>query len=248
MFSHSFKIIGECECYIFRKNMTKITTIKDKSVDEIISAPCGICKRNNRQKVLSDIELSGVEETEDTFIYGWKDQYQIIQCQGCESTIFRKTPENSEDMDYCQGSDCWDADYKLFEDYYPNTEHSRSLIADYYILPDNLQRIYKETIVALNNNSPVLTAIGIRAIIETICKDKNTSGRDLNSRIDDLVVQGVLTTEGSTILHKLRGLGNEAAHEVKPHSNVQLGLAFDVIEHLLQGVYILPHHAKLTFD
>ncbi|MGP5505736.1 hypothetical protein, partial [Psychrobacter celer] len=121
--------------------MTKITTVKDKSVDEIISAPCGICKRNNRQKVLSDIELSGVEETEATFIYGWNDQYQIIQCQGCESIIFRKTHTNSEDMDYCQGSDGWDADYKLFEDYYPNPEHSRSLIADYYILPDNLQRI-----------------------------------------------------------------------------------------------------------
>lgn len=227
--------------------MTKIKTEKDKNIGEIINAFCGTCKRNTRQKILSDIEVSGLEETEDTFIYGWNDQHQIIQCQGCESILFRKTHMNSEDMDHFQGSDGWEAEYMLFEDYYPRSELNRTSIGDYHILPDNLQRIYKEAITALNNNSPVLTAIGIRAIIETVCKDKNTSGRDLYSRINDLVVQGVLTKDGSDILHKLRGLGNEAAHEVKPHSNAQLGLAFDVIEHLLQGVYILPHHAKLEF-
>lgn len=230
------------------KKMTNITIEKDKNIGEILNAPCGTCKRNTRQKILSDIEVSGLEETEDTFIYGWNDQNQIIQCQGCESILFRKTHMNSDDMEGYQSSDGWDMSHKLFEDYYPNPERNRTSIEDDYILPNNLQRIYKETIAALNNNSPVLAAIGIRAIIETVCKDKNTSGKDLNTRINDLVVQGVLTKDGSAILHKLRSLGNEAAHEVKPHSNVQLGLAFDVIEHLLQGVYILPHHANSKFN
>ncbi|WP_305800612.1 hypothetical protein, partial [Thiolapillus sp.] len=39
---------------------------------------------------------------------------------------------------------------------------------------------------------------------------------------------------------ELRTLGNEAAHEVKPHNNATLTLALDVIDHLLKGVYILP--------
>jgi hypothetical protein len=58
---------------------------------------------------------------------------------------------------------------------------------------------------------------------------------------------GVLTQDGADILHKLRTLGNDAAHEVKPHSLQELGLAFDVVDHLLLGVYILPDHAKKTF-
>lgn len=66
-------------------------------------------------------------------------------------------------------------------------------------------------------------------------------------KIDYLVKQGVLTTEGATILHKIRTLGNNAAHEVKPHDYVELGLALDVIDHLLQGVYILPYHANSNF-
>lgn len=155
--------------------MTRIKTEKDKNIDEVISAPCGKCKFNTRQKVLSDIELCGVDETKDTFIYGWNNQYQIIQCQGCESIIFRQTHMNSEDREYSQESNGWDANYRLFEDYYLNPERSRISIVDDHILPDKLQRIYKETLAALNNNSPVLTAIGIRAIIETVCKDKNTS-------------------------------------------------------------------------
>ena len=154
---------------------------------------------------------------------------------------------NSEDMGYVKGEDGWEPEYLTREELYPNPEETRVSLSDDHLLPENLYRIYSETLGALNSGSPVLTGIGIRAIIETVCKDKKATGRDLYDRINDLVGQGVLTTEGAEILHKLRVLGNAAAHEVKPHSSTQLGLAFDVVEHLLQGVYILPHHAKQEF-
>lgn len=80
-----------------------------------------------------------------------------------------------------------------------------------------------------------------------VCKDKNAAGGDLFAKINSLVVLGVLTKDGANILHKLRTLGNNAAHEVKPHTPKELGLAFDVVDHLLLGVYILPEHAKQTF-
>lgn len=161
--------------------------------------------------------------------------------------MFRKTHMNSEDVEHYAGPDGWEAEYVTFEDYYPNPEKNRTGLSDDYLLPEKLQRIYNETLSALNGNNPVLTGIGLRAIIETVCKDQSATGRNLYSQINILVEQSVLTKEGAEILHKLRVLGNDAAHEVKPHSNVQLGLAFDVVEHLLQGVYILPYHAKMKF-
>jgi hypothetical protein len=93
----------------------------------------------------------------------------------------------------------------------------------------------------------VLCGIGIRAIIETVCKDKSATGGDLYTKINSLIPIGVLTQDGADILHKLRTLGNNAAHEVKPHTPKELGLAFDVVDHLLLGVYILPIQAKKTF-
>jgi hypothetical protein len=108
-------------------------------------------------------------------------------------------------------------------------------------------RIYEETIKAMNNDQAVLTGIGIRALIETVCRDKAAAGANLLKKIDSLVKLGVLSPEGAAILHKVRTLGNQAAHEVKPHKPEQLALAMDVVENTLQSVYILPHHAKNTF-
>ncbi|WP_293886038.1 DUF4145 domain-containing protein [Thiolapillus sp.] len=95
-------------------------------------------------------------------------------------------------------------------------------------------------IKSINCGQAVLTGMGIRAIVETVCKNKNANGKDLCEKINDLVIQGVLTKKDADILHKLRTLGNEAAHEVKPHNNATLALALDVIDHLIKGVYILP--------
>lgn len=227
--------------------MPKITIEKDKKLNEIIDCPCGECKRSTRHKVLTDIKLMGREEADDALHYGWDNEYQIIQCQGCETIMFRQTHMNSEDMEYRQGPGGVQSEYVTYEDYYPNPEKSRTGLSDDHLLPEKLKRIYNETLSALNANNSVLAGIGLRAIIETVCKDQSATGHKLYSQIDSLVVQSVLTKEGADILHKLRVLGNEAAHEVKPHSNVHLGLAFDVVDHLLQGVYILPYHAKSKF-
>jgi hypothetical protein len=38
-------------------------------------------------------------------------------------------------------------------------------------------------------------------------------------------------------------MGNDAAHEVKAHSEADLMTALDVVEYLLKGVYVLPRLA-----
>jgi hypothetical protein len=105
-------------------------------------------------------------------------------------------------------------------------------------------KIYKETHAALCSELPILAGIGIRAIIEAVCKDKKIKGRNLEEKIDALVAKGLTTPAGAKILHSLRFLGNDAAHEVKAHSTEELASALSVAEHLLQSVYILPGIAK----
>jgi hypothetical protein len=222
-----------------REKTAMITLKKDEKINQKIDVPCGICKRSTKHLILTDILLNGYEEPDG--FYGWNNEYQIIQCQGCETVSFRKTHENSDDM-VMTGPNDWEPAKQV--NLYPNHEECRLPLADIHLLPNNLERIYIETLNALNSELKVLAGIGIRAIIETVCKDKSATGTDLFLKVNNLVSQGVLTQDGAEILHKLRSLGNAAAHEVKPHSYVELGLAFDVVDHLLQGVYILPHHAK----
>jgi len=216
----------------------------NKSKDQEIELPCVKCTGKTTHKVLVSVDLRG-EETDGDWSIQWCDDYQIVQCGGCRSKSFRNVSSNSED--YIQISEHeWAHDE--YECLYPSRIEGRKTLEDeVHYLPSKVQRIYKETIQALSGNSPVLAGIGLRALIETICKEKNATGRNLLSKIDDLVAKQILTPAGSTILHKIRTLGNEAAHEVKPHSEKQLGLAMDVVEHILTDVYILPGKVESEF-
>jgi hypothetical protein len=78
---------------------------------------------------------------------------------------------------------------------------------DNHLLPASVQRIYDESIKAINKDQPVLTGIGIRVLVEVVATGSNLSGR-----INSLVSLGVLTPDGAAILHTIRTLGNDAAH------------------------------------
>jgi len=106
-------------------------------------------------------------------------------------------------------------------------------------LPDNVESIYRETHWALCSGSEILAGIGMRAIIEAVCRKKGARSGSLEKKIERLIDLGVLSKNDATVLHRLRDLGNKAAHEVKPLGTAKLGLAMDVVEHLLRQVYYL---------
>jgi hypothetical protein len=208
-----------------------------------INSLCRECQRETKHEIITDATLRGSDGPVGYSI-DWAIEHQIIRCLGCETISFRRTTGSDHDLVQI-GEDEWE--YQPLVEIYPNPREGRQPLTDSNLLPDKIQRIYEESLAALNETQPVLCGIGIRAIIETVCKDKNATGSDLYHKINSLVTLGVLTQDGADILHKLRTLGNDAAHEVKPHSIQELGLAFDVVDHLLLGVYILPEHAKKTF-
>jgi hypothetical protein len=219
----------------------KLLTSKEEG--KKLSSFCRDCHRETKHEIVTEAKLVGTE-TSGGHSMDWTDAYQVIRCLGCETISFRR--EAGTEYDYVQIDDNeWE--YQAEITVYPNPREGRQPVADVNLLPDKIQRIYEESLQALNDTQPVLCGVGIRAIIETVCKERNATGGDLFNKINSLVGLGVLTKDGAEILHKLRTLGNDAAHEVKHHSLQELGLAFDVVDHLLLGVYILPEHAKKTF-
>jgi len=184
--------------------------------------------------VRHSVEVNGEED----WGYNYWERYEIVHCQGCDSVSFRESRANSEDT--IDDEETGKSFPREAENLYPSRVAGRQELPDLHLLPRKVARIYSETHSALCNNQPVLTGVGIRALVETVCKEKTAAGRDLSQKIDDLVVKGILTTAGAKILHKMRVLGNKAAHDVDPHSEKTLNVAMGVIEHLLDDVYILP--------
>jgi Domain of unknown function (DUF4145) len=221
------------------------STIKyqiNKTEAEEYSLLCIKCSGKTAHKVISSLGVYGDEEHMGAFICGWTTENQIVQCLGCKSISFRIASTNSEDYDPEDGTP-W-----IQEILFPSrVEGIKGLGSQTRYLPLNIRRIYDETLIALSSNAPVLAGIGLRALLETVCKEKQAHGKNLQEKIDSLSKAGALTPNSAAILHRIRTLGNAAAHEVKPHNNKQLSLAMDIVEHLLKDVYILPKQVESAF-
>lgn len=199
---------------------------------------CSECNGQTCHKVLVSANTSEAFDSDNEPHYWY--QYEIVQCQGCRTISFLKNWQFSENFHH---DELGDIELDDHEELYPGRVAGRHKLRYSVHLPPQINRIYNETHSALCNKLFVLAGVGIRALIEVVCKDKSANGSDLEKKIDNLVTMGVLTKDGANILHSLRIMGNQAAHEVKPHSEEDLYTAFDVVEHLLEGVYLLPKKA-----
>ncbi|RYZ83790.1 MAG: DUF4145 domain-containing protein [Proteobacteria bacterium] len=138
------------------------------------------------------------------------------------------------------GEDEWDTEIK--ERIFPERRR-RAPLPDAQFLPYKIENIYQETFLALNQGQRILAGIGIRALIEAICNNRKVTGT-LEKMINKLVVSNALRQAEADILHKMRFMGNEAAHKTSALSENSLSLAFDIVEHLLVNVFLLEKRAK----
>lgn len=216
--------------------------VLNESAGTEVSVPCIQCSGKTAHEVIQSIDKSGYV---DDYEISWERKHQIIRCKGCKTLTFRDASSNSEDH---MQDDAGGWELHVYETLYPSRiEGRKDLGSDVIHLPPGLMNVYAETIQALNNDSPILAGIGLRALVETVCKDKKAAGKNLYEKINDLASNHVLTPSGAEILHKVRSLGNKAAHEVKPHTPRQLSLAMTVVEHMLRDVYILPKLVENEF-
>lgn len=206
--------------------------------------PCSTCIGKTYHEILVSVDKEGNEWDEDGDFH-WESHYQIVQCMGCKTISFRETNSNSNDCE--QLSHCQEVMLVHEKIYPPRIQGRKGLGDSLYHLPEKVRAIYSETLQALNSNSPILTGIGLRALVETVCKEKQADGKNLADKLDALQSRDILTATGTKILHEIRTMGNEAAHEVKPHTTKQLAVGMDVVEHLLTDVYILPQKVAVEF-
>lgn len=222
----------------------KVTPKLSQATDPEQLVECTKCSGKTSHAVLATVDVNG-SDGDSNYSFDWYTGHQLIQCLGCKSISYRIVSSNSEEYFH---TDSGEVVYEESEKLYPPRIIGVKGLGDEAIyLPQKVRQIYEETLTALTVNAPVLAAIGLRALVETVCKEKEAEGGDLLKKIDSLVENRVLTPVGATILHKIRTIGNAAAHEVKPHSERQLSLALDIVEHLLKDVFILPKQVEAEF-
>jgi hypothetical protein len=235
---------------------TKLTY--DKTTGKKLKIYCSRCGGETNHVVLKSATSQGSEVVAvidgHTETIDWSDDYQIIQCQGCETISFRHLSWFSEAEEYYGLDNYSDGTTTRL---YPKRSKDTRPIRDYYNVPPILRRIYRESLDCFNNDSFTLCAAGLRAIVEGLCstqgvtdgpvevkkKDGTTiiqRSTSLQGKIAGLKEKGILTESQIAILHEHRYLGNEAVHELSSPSQDELALAIEILEHTLEGLYELP--------
>jgi hypothetical protein len=210
---------------VFMDKTEELETVK------IACANCGGTPKNH----LVVKEFQVVQSDKDGFELSG-EIYQICQCKGCDSIRFRKS--------------AWDdivGDTKDSTDHiyiYPDASGQNRAKIKTTDLPDTVSRIYTDTITAFNSGAMILAGGGLRAIVEAICIDQGVSGDNLQKKINNLVVKGLLAETQADLLHEERYIGNAALHElISPEKHdIEEGLL--IIEGLINTIYILPKRAK----
>lgn len=205
-----------------------------------IKAECLDCKRETNHLVIATKIHAPFYQHE---YYDGKE-YSIIQCLGCDQFSFLKTYHDYETRYPIDWEENEFDHVRTYTNFYPDASE---VLNKYRIsLPESLYTIYAETKVAFTQNLDIFTAIGIRSIIECICKDKKVTGRDLEKKISNLKTLGDISKRDVDLLHSLRFLGNDAVHElIKPERN-DIKVAFNIIEHLIQAIYLMPKELRGT--
>lgn len=234
-----------------KKTKNMINTTVDKTKNRELKVLCQTCKNKTKHKVI--VSVNEVGEDDDEYYYHWTNDYEIIQCLGCESISFRIEHSNSEDVDSEHGP-------YISVKIYPKRNNETWNIKNFYNVPSNLTRIYRETIDCYNADCFTLCGAGTRALVEGLCtensifdgfieytkvdgKTETKKSDNLQGKINGLSQQGKLTKQNADILHEHRFLGNKSIHELSIPSKEELSLAIEIIENILETLYEIPQKA-----
>lgn len=196
---------------------------------------CRYCERDTKHAVVCEKIISERDE------YSYDIEYQIVECCGCETIGFRKVFHDVESA-YPISDKEWEVPQDI--NIFPRAVQGHRKLQHIYHLPSVVRKIYKEVLLAIQEEAHILAGLGLRGTVEAVCNDLSISGRSLETRISKLATAGFISKSDAERLHAIRFMGNDAAHEIKPPPKNSLSVALQIVEHMLASVYILPKEAE----
>ena len=203
---------------------------------------CPNCCINTNHSILFKKHNSSTYEE----YFDWSMDYEVLQCNGCDNIQFRTNYSNETMISY--DYEAQDQVQQYDKKYYPKsiTEHIK--LKDIYEIPDKIRVVYNETLEALRNNCYLLSAVGLRAIIEAVCIEQNIVARNLEKKINMLADKRLITKKDSDRLHSIRFLGNDSVHEMAVPKEQKIRIALGIVENLMNSLYLLDVDAKQHLD
>lgn len=193
---------------------------------------CPSCEIVTRHDVLFSTEEEPEVSKDDL-----RRTYLVVECRACgERSFALATRFVGEDPEFPD-------ELRVTTEVFPGPM-IREEMDEAGDFPEDVRSIYSEVIEVFNTSAARGLGMLLRALVEGVCRDQECKGKNLEQRIDDLVERSLLSKPEAEMLHVLRYIGNEAAHEQGEPSWTDLVAGLDILEHLLRSVYVLPQTVK----
>ncbi|WP_157807974.1 DUF4145 domain-containing protein [Marinomonas sp. ef1] len=205
---------------------------------ERVKIYCNTCKGETNHDIKSTHDQSYHDEFEDHgqrfLAYYEETEFRFLVCLGCDSATLQEKWT-------CSGMHDLNGDDIYSYNYHPKRKNLGEREAKkFHHVDKKLNDSYKEIITAFQQGLEIVTAMGVRALLEGICviegiDDKAAWG--LAKKIEKL--KGSPNIPDSIIdgLNGLKFIGDDAVHRLNASDKHTLSLSIDLLESLLTHLY-----------
>lgn len=222
---------------------------------------CRTCKNRNHHGIIMFHE----ESNDVPWDIRYEHTYYIVQCLGCDTVAFVSEYGDESMIDFDEfGEQRHLTDVTVYPEEPRAEKKSRyepHKLQDFNESPKAIRVMYSQIVTAFNMESYLLAAVGLRMLLEGICKDlriesgyvleadgskqmkKNSTdevnSKSLEGKINGLVEKKLVVQTQANILHQIRELGNSSAHELHTPERKTIKQAIDILEKILEQIYEL---------
>ena len=111
-------------------------------------------------------------------------------------------------------------------------------------IPEAVKKDFDEALMCLSVGAARGAAVLARRALQTMCKEKGATKKELKDQIDELFTKSVITKDLQGWSHEVRYVGNDAAHpndvEVQKEDAEEI---IDLLESLCEVLYVAPAKA-----
>lgn len=218
-----------------------------ESEHDLKEAVCPNCQRDMRVEILLEHATSWMD---DEYQIDGSDRYWVLECKGCGKIFFGHGSTFSEEVDhrFNHGTQQWEMYRPENRTFYPRTRKrqkpawfdlkvSLEMGEVYYVL----QEVYS----ALDNDLPILSAIGMRTTLDALAIHLGANESDsFKDKIETLRSKNHITGRERDFLEVLAEAGGSAAHRSWKPKDDELATMMEIIEGTIHRALILPKRVE----
>ena len=188
---------------------------------------CNDCRSRTKHILVKRIRSSGEDNDQG---FRWSTTWDVLQCRGCEEVVLRRVfwfseNENEQENFFPPRVSRWTPSWAAF-------------------LPSDIKRLLEEVYRALQADSSSIGMMGARSIIEATMISKVGDLGTFADNLKGMEEAGVLSRTNRQFLEVALDAGNATIHRGHRPDADQLNTVMDIVENLLQSVFVLEKPTK----